>query len=188
MFSSDQSHFSARLFKRVSSLVKILLGVRAGHYGSDSCSILRDHRVDDREDEDAHLEHAVGKLASLPAFAHHHGGYRSLAVSSIKPEILQSFLEIARIVPELLHKPRTPLHQLDSSNTSTRHRRRLGPRQEIAAHLVLKITAQNLRSDNVTANAAESFRECSHVNIHLPLYVEMIGDSSSVSSQYPVAP
>src|SRR5213080_2068458 len=169
MFSSDQSHFSARLFKRVSSLVKILLGVRAGHYGSDSCSILRDHRVDDREDEDAHLEHAVSKLASLPALAHHHGGYRSLAVSSIKPEILQSFLEIARVVPELLHKPRTSLDQLDRSNAGARHRRRLGPGEEIAADLVLKIAAQVLRSDNVTANAAECFRECSHVNIYLAL-------------------
>src|SRR5436309_3609763 len=169
MFSSDESHFSARLFKRVSSLVKILLGVRAGHYGSDSCFILRDHRVDDWEDEDAHLEHAVSKLASLPAFAHHHGGYRSLAVSSIKPEILQSFLEIARIVPELLHKPRAPLHQLDSSNTSTRPRRRLGPRQGIAADLALRIAAQILRSDNVATDAAECFRECSHVNIYLAL-------------------
>src|SRR5438552_12535892 len=59
----------------------------------------------------------------------------------------------------------------------------MGPGEEVASDLVLEIHTEVFRSDNVSSDASEGFREGSHVNVHLPFKMEVIRYSTAILAE-----
>src|SRR5438876_8468279 len=150
------------------------------HDRPDSRLVFAHHRKYYRKNEYSELEHLVREFVGFPALADHDWSDGGLALSRVEAQVVQCFLEVSGILPELPYQRRIPLHQLDRGDAGAWNSRRLGPGQEIASDLVLKICAQVFRTNNVAAYTAEGFVECSHVNIDLSFQVEVVRDSSSV--------
>src|SRR6266704_4763782 len=155
----------------------------AGHDRPDSRLVFANHRIYYRKNEYSKLEHLVRQFMGLPALTNHDWSDGSLALSRVEAQVLQCFLEVSGIVPELLHQRRILLHQLDRSDAGSRNGRGLRPGQEIASDLVLEIGAQVFRANNVATHTTEGFGECPHVNIDLPFQMEVVRDSPSVLAQ-----
>src|SRR5437870_479146 len=137
------------------------------HDRPDSCLVFANHRKYYWKNEHSKVEHLVRQLMGLPALTNHDWSDGGLALSCIEAQVLQCFLEVSCIVPELLHQRRVLLHQLDRGDAGSRDTRRLRPREKIASDLVLEIGAQVFRSNNVATYTSEGFGECPHVNIDL---------------------
>src|SRR5438128_7384969 len=159
----------------------------ACHDRPDSRLVFANHRIYYRKNEYSKLEHLVRQFMGLPALTNHDWSDGSLALSRVEAQVLQCFLEVSGIVPELLHQRRILLHQLDRSDAGSRNGRGLRPGQEIASDLVLEIGAQVFRANNIATNTTESFGECPHVNVDLSFKVEVVRDSPSILPKDPVA-
>src|SRR6266516_6347172 len=157
------------------------------HYGPDPSLFPSNHWVDDRENEYSQFEEIIRKFASLGSVSDYDRRNRGLAVPGVEAYVFQSLLEVAGVVPELLDQGRLFLDELKRRNARACNGRWMGPREKVASDFVLKIHAEVFRTDNISSDASESFREGSHVNVHLSLKVEVIGNSTAVLSQNTVS-
>src|SRR5439155_23597089 len=126
-------------------------------------------------------------FSSLTRLSNYDRRNSSLAVPSVEGYVFQSLLEVAGVVPELLDQRRLFLDELKRCNARACNGGWMGPREKVASDFVLKIHTEVFRTDNISSDASESFREGYHVNVHLSLKVEVIGNSTAVLSQNTVS-
>src|SRR5207247_10374746 len=120
----------------------------AGHNRPDSRLVLADHWKDYWKNEYSKLEHFVREFVGFPAFADHDWSDGGFALSHVEAQVLQCFLVVRGIVPELLHQRRILLHYLHCRDTGARSSRWRGPGQELASDLVVVVSGQVRRRDS----------------------------------------
>src|SRR5438445_1236155 len=99
IISSNHSQLLTSLVECVEGKVEITLGMGARYDCPDSSSILGHHRIDYGKNENLQVEHSIRKLPRQSAITDHNGCDGGLALASVKSKLLESFFEIARVVP-----------------------------------------------------------------------------------------
>src|SRR5579872_3769385 len=117
-------------------------------------------------------------------FAHHHRRNWSFAHARVEASCHETLLEVFCVIPQILNALRLLLQNIEGRQTSRGYAWRMRSREQEWPRPVIQKLDQATAAADITAEYADSFRECPHLDVHAAVQVEMIDRAAPVASEH----
>src|SRR4030095_9906275 len=104
--------------------------------------------------------------------------------ADVEPKQAEFFFPVARVLPQLFYTVWLLLEDVECCDARSRNRRRVRSREKKRPGSVIEEINQITRPANISAQCADCLGECSHLDIHAAVLLEVVNRSAPIAPEH----